>query len=478
MGIKVIIYQQRELKKTMPATNQSNLIQQASQLIEMRTGLSASFFQYDLPDLLERFSQGDIAAYLQQLESAPLTRAVWQKLINALTIGETYFMRGQRHFRLLRERIIPQLSQNETALNIWSAGCATGEEAYSLAITLHETAPQLIKQRPIIASDLNSTMLAKAHEGIYRKWSFRHTDELFIARYFEPAAQTGYYAQLKSFIRRMVRFYTRNLLDTPPIPQAHIIFCRNVLLYFSEEQVERVEDILYNALAPGGWLFLGESEALRGSRERWITHLFYGAVVYQKPQKAHITAHELVTYNPPEPRELEVTPYATNAPEPAYEAAVMAIHGDRNNEAEAILAALLALYPHHARGHTLLAALFANRQAMPEAHAHLDAALHADPLLADAHYLKALLYLESAHVPEAAKALQAALYCDSRHILAHFMQGNLQAQMGALDKAAKHWGIALEILKDVDERAFICDFNDMTAGYLRAKVIEQLEGIS
>ncbi len=462
----------------MPATNQSYLIRQASQLIEARTGLSASFFQNDLPDLLERFSQGDIATYLQRLDKSPITRAIWQRLINALTIGETYFMRGQRHFRLLRERIIPQLSQNATALNIWSAGCATGEEAYSLAITLYETAPQLIKQSKITASDLNSAMLAKAREGVYRKWSFRHTDELFIARYFEPAAQTGYYAQLKPTIRHMVRFYTRNLLDTPPIPQAHIIFCRNVLLYFSKEQVERAEEILYNTLAPGGWLFLGESEALRGPRERWITHLFYGAVVYQKPQEEHDAPHELVTYNPPEPRELEVTPHATNAPEPAYEAAVMAIHEDRNNEAEAVLAALLALHPHHSRGHALLASLFANRQAMPEAHAHLDAALHADPLLADAHYIKALLHLESGHLLDAIKALQAALYCDNRHTLAHFMQGNLQAQTGALDKAAKHWQIALDILKNMDDATFICDFNDMTAGYLRAKVIELLEGIS
>ncbi len=463
----------------MSAESLSPLTLQASALIEERTGLAIhALFSSDLNALFHDLAGGDMALYVEKLRSSNENTPIWQALINTLTIGETYFMRGKTHFNLLKKRLLPELMlRNRREFKVWSVGCATGEEPYSVAITLLESLPRLSEWSvSIIGTDVNARSLEIARNGLYRQWAFRHVDNTFKQRYFDEYGES---VRIKSNIREMVSFRLGNLLEGPPMPQPNVIFCRNVLLYFGINSTERVEDMLFNALAPGGWLILGQAEAIHVKRERWITHIFPGAAIYQKPANAlSLRAGETAYNNRSIGHKLEKTlPPPADTTLTTYEDAVNALQDDRPEDAKRHLADLLSLHPHHARAHMLLAGIFANRQALPEARAHLDASLRSDPLLADAHYLKAVLYLENGEMEEARKALHAALYCQSTHPMANFMLGNLYMQTGDMSKAHHAWSNASEAVANLKEDEPISDLDDMTAGHFSALVNEQLAGL-
>ncbi len=467
----------------MPTNALSPLITHISQLIEARTGLAAqTLFRSSLPEVLNTLANGSLSDYLHQLDSSPDQSTIWQKLIRALTIGETYFLRDHAQFDRLRTLVIPQIvrqrrEQQKKLLNIWSAGCATGEEPYSIAIVLRELLADIASWTiRLIGTDMNMRALDEARHAVYRQWSFRHTPHLFAEQYFDEY-DSG--ARLKSAIRDMVSFRYNNLLYGAPLPQLDVIFCRNVLLYIDKPVVKQIENMLFDALVPGGWLLLGQSEAIRFDRERWITHIFPGTVLYQKPADTTPLRGGEVSYTPLEVRDLEHTPIPNGNYEATYQNAVDAMRRHEPESAEQQLAEVLVHHPHHAPAHTLLACLFANRHVLPEAHAHLDAALKADPLLADAHYLKAVLHLESGDLEsgdleEARRALHAALYCQRNHPLANLMLGNLYSQLGDFEKAHRALSNARAAVAHHAPDAYISNLNDMTAHYFDALVEAQL----
>lgn len=469
----------------MTIRSPQTLITEAGRLIEKRTGLAAnSQFRGDLETILYNLSQGEVEAFVKQLENSPEHAHNWQILINALTIGETYFFRDPTHFRVLQTHILPALvlkrrQEGQQHLNIWSVGCATGEEPYSIAIALHEFLSDLPTWRiRLVGTDLNTHALDMARQGIYRKWAFRQptiTDAQFQQRYFNLTPDGP---QIKKHISDMVTFRTGNVLSGPPLPQLDIIFCRNVLIYFKGLQVERVENIFYEALAPGGWLLLGQSEAIRFQRERWVTHLFPGSAIYQKPAKTMTLPsgqfaykeHQRPTLEIAETQEIQVVRL------PSYEDAVQAIQTDQLPMAERYLGEILTNQPDHAKAHILLASIFANRHALPEAQAHLDTALQLDPMLADAHYLRAMVYVEQSNTEEAKKSLNAALYCQRDHPLALFVLGNLLAQEGEIARANRTWQNAQRAIEQHTPDKLVSDMSDMTAGMLTMLIRSQLDG--
>jgi chemotaxis protein methyltransferase CheR len=458
---------------------------QASSLIETRTGLAVSTqLRSDLENIIYDQSQGDLERFVRELSSSSEIDPIWQRLLNALAIGETYFFRDLAHFKLLKSQILPSLvlqrrQQQQLSLNLWSLGCATGEEPYSVAMTLHEFLPDLPQWTVrLIGTDINSYALQTARQGIYRNWAFRQSTEgSFRQRYFDPV-DGG--VQIKPHIRDMVIFRQAKLLDDPPLPQLDVIFCRNVLIYFQSDHVQAAEDRLYEALAPGGWLILGQSEAIRFHRERWITHLFPGTTIYQKPLKPA----------PLPPGEFEYRQYSQPAIEvtetkeiaavvaPSYKDALEALQNEDPDEAQRYLANVLLYQPDHAPAHLLLASVFANRRALLEAYSHIDTALRIDPLLADAHYLRAMLRLEAGSIADAKKSLSAALYCQRNHSLASFMLGNLHAQDGDISRATRAWENARRAIAHFTSDSPLSDISDMTVGNLRALLDSQLEGWS
>ncbi len=455
-----------------------------TRLIEQRTGLNVyAQFRSELHPLLEQLAGGDLVRLLHHLRATDETDSQWQALINTLTIGETYFMRDKEHFRLLRTRILPQIilekrQQKRLELTIWCAGCATGEEPYSVAITLQEFLPDIAKWKvTLIGTDINQRAIDTARQALYRKWSFRHTEPGFEKRYFEPS-DNG--AQLKSEIHKMVTFKRANVLDTPPVTHCDIIFCRNVLLYLGKESIRQVENNIFEALTNGGWFILGHAEALRYQRERWLLHIFPGTPIYQKPvttalAKSAPTAPKPIIHDPIENAESFVTIDPNNSPTAAYSAAVQAIQSDNYPAAERYLVEVLAKQPNYARAHTLLAFIFAGRQAYPEAHAHLDKAMKYEPLLADAHYIRGLLHLEQKEIAEAQEVLRAALYCNRQHIMAADLLGTLRAQAGDLPDAYRLWRNAQRALTAYAPQDYISDFSDITAGALDTLLNDRLD---
>jgi chemotaxis protein methyltransferase CheR len=452
------------------------LVKQIGTLIEQRTGLAVNAqFRNELEPLLRGLVNGGLEAYLQQLRASSETSALWQKLIYTLTIGETYFFRDQAHFRLLREHILPSIAlqrrgSSKPVLAVWSAGCATGEEPYSIAIMLHEFFPDLARwQMKLFGTDLNANSLHAAERGVYRQWSFRHTEDALRSRHFR-AVQGGW--QIKPHIQSMVAFRHANLFAGAPLPQFDVIFCRNVLIYFDDAHIQQIEDIFFNALAPGGWLLLGQAEALHVRRERWQTHIFPGTVVYQKPVGSG-KAYHLERHTQPS---IDIPATPALPPAATYQNALAAAQRDDGAQAERLLAELLAQQPQHAAAHTLLAYIFANRRALPEAHTHLDQALRIDALAADAHYLRGMLLMEDGKRDEARKALDAALYCRPTHPLALFMLGNLHAQAGELKRAHRVWEKVRSIVATLPSDKPVSDLSDLTASGLDALVGHRIEG--
>lgn len=453
----------------------------ASHLIAQRLGLAAQGqVRSDFQQLLQELAHDDDPdRFIEQLRQQDDSSRAWQALIRALAIGETYFFRDRAHFDLLRERILPPLIQRrrdegDLTLSLCSIGCATGEEAYSLAILLRECLPDLERWLiRLVGTDINRHALALAREGVYRPWSFRtNSDDLL--RHFEPT-QGGW--RIRPYLRQMVSFREANLIRMTPVPQYDVIFCRNVLLYFTPERAATSEALLKDLLYPDGWLFLGQAEALRASREGWITHLYPGASAYQKHTHSDVASVREHRASPPAP--VVPPPAANGSGSPSatsYEAATLALQQGNPDECARILHAILQADPNHARAYALLACLYADQRRTADAHAALDAALLREPLMADAYYLRGLLFMEASDTPQAQAALQRALYCQRNHPLASLMLGTILAQHGDFPKAVRLWHNALNAISALTPNSLISDLSDLTAERLTQLIRERIDG--
>ncbi len=437
------------------------MIATISTLVSNRIGLMPT---QALHDAIEEVGGDDLGALARTLEISTESSPAWQAILRALMIGETYFFRQQAQLGWLRQTVFPDLFKRQNGdITVWSAGCATGEEVYSIAMTLHEH--RLTSRRAtvrLIGSDLNRTSLDVARRGIYRDWSFRHTNGDIRDRYFE-VSESG--AQIKSLIRQMVTFTPNNLVTNTPMTNLDVICCCNVLMYLHEQAVQRVEDNFYDALSPGGWLLLGQAENVRAGRERWLTHLYPGGVAYQKPLQS--ASGNRVVYHQVQPK---TSPTAQPAPEPVpvslYDEAVRLLREEQPEPAEQTLRQLLASHPNDTRAHILLGYILANRRQIDDAHAELDAALGENPLCADAHYLKGMLYLDGNHESAAQNAFRSALYCQKGHPLTALVLGNLYTYASDKTRARRVWAAALETL-DGQPDQLVSDLNDLTVGAMR-----------
>ncbi len=209
---------------------------------------------------------GSEERYLASLAQAR-AQEEWRQLASALTVGETSFFRHAEQFEALRERILPErlAMAHGRPLRILSAGCASGDEAYSIAMTVAALPQAAAHKVEIDAIDVNPQALDKARLGRWGSWSLRDTPEAMRARWFR---QEGDVHVLDERIRAAVRFSRHNLADAhdafwrPAI--FDVVMCRNVLMYFEAAQLEKVLARLTRSMAPGAYLLLGHAESLRG----------------------------------------------------------------------------------------------------------------------------------------------------------------------------------------------------------------------
>ncbi len=250
-------------------------------------GADAGFlFERRLGVRLEALSLASFREYYHYISYDLDGPAELEDCIERITTHETYFFREQFQLDAFRLEIIPQLVRADASRRgpaVWSAGCSTGEEAYTIAMLLAEAAPQAPSL--VIGSDISRKALATAQQGVYGPASFRTTDDAVRDRQFVPAGP-GLWRVLPS-IRRMCSFVHLNLMDVArftTLGRVDVIFCRNVLMYLSSSARHRVVEAFYDALVPGGFLLLGHSESLLNVTTRFdLVHLS-SDLVYRRPE--------------------------------------------------------------------------------------------------------------------------------------------------------------------------------------------------
>jgi chemotaxis protein methyltransferase CheR len=227
--------------------------------------------------------------YLDCLTVKPIRQTELVALLNEITIGETCFFRNQPQLDALRTIVIPKILEAKAKLpirrlRIWSAGCSTGEEPYTLSMLLQEEANGRLKNWTfeILATDLNERSLAHAKNAVYGSYSTRNLTPYYRQKYFAPA---GEQLQVQPSVRTGINFSRLNLSDDARMTFTKgldIIFCCNVLIYFDLISKRRVIQHFYNNLLPHGYLFLGHSESLYGVTNDFnLVHL-PGATAYVK----------------------------------------------------------------------------------------------------------------------------------------------------------------------------------------------------
>ena len=209
-------------------------------------------------------------------------------LVDNLTTNETYFFRESPQLRAFSEEILPELRErlaDRKVLRIWSAGCSTGEEPYTIAMLLLESGDWWRDwQVEILGSDINQRVLHTARKGVYKKSAHRVTSPEMLTKYFIEEDKGNY--RIVDKVKELVSFSSLNLLDplkTSLISNMDIIFCRNVIIYFDKEAKKKVIESFSNKLREGGYLLLGHSESLINISNAFVLRTLKNDMVYQKP---------------------------------------------------------------------------------------------------------------------------------------------------------------------------------------------------
>ncbi|HEY9593002.1 MAG TPA: CheR family methyltransferase, partial [Spirochaetia bacterium] len=374
-----------------------------------------------------------------------------EKLARHLTVGETYFFRDKDSFDALQWGILPDLirSRAETGrwLRIWSAGCCTGEEPYSVAMLLDQLLPDIDRWNvTILATDINTRFLRSAAEGVFREWSFRATPPAIRERYFSP--ESGGRMRISPRIRRMVRFTFVNLVsdEYPSLLNntnaMDVVLCRNVLMYFAPEQAARVVAGLRRSLVDNGWLLVAPSESSQASFGGFSVVPRDLTFLYRKAPEAPPSAADAAPSRGHDPRRGGAGQMALSRPSASAE------RSERDRPPIEI-----------AREH-------ANRGELEKALVWCDTALALDGLSPQHRFLRAMIERELGRLVDAAKSLEQALYLDADFVMAHFVLGTLAERLGHPRKAQRHLRIAEGLLARMPSEEPIPEGAGLNAGRL------------
>ncbi len=211
-----------------------------------------------------------------------------KKLVDTLTVNETYFFREMQQLEIFRDEILKELTSRDKLykrIKVWSAACSNGAEPYSIAIMAVESGVLKKGWRvEIVGSDISLEMLKEAREGVYTETYFRTTDEYYLNKYFEPI--NGKF-RVKDEIKKMVTFLYINLMNEKQVlmmKNVDVVFLRNVLIYFDLEGKKKVVETIFKTMNPGGYLFIGQSESLFKVTNLFELRPFKKVLVYKKPE--------------------------------------------------------------------------------------------------------------------------------------------------------------------------------------------------
>jgi chemotaxis protein methyltransferase CheR len=456
------------------------LWQRVGEFIAQHTGLDfpgerRSDLQRGLAAAATEFGLADAASCAEWLLAESLTQPQLHVVASHLTIGETYFFRERKAFDALAEHLLPELIRRRRGrgqcLRLWSAACSTGEEAYSLAILVRQLLPDWQDWTvTILATDINERFLQRAAAGIYGEWSFRESAAGFKERYF-TATSNGRFA-IAPEIRNCVSFAQLNLSQDRlllPAADAHgmdIIFCRNVLIYFTASHARKLVENLHHALVDGGWLVVSPSECSQVLFSSFAAVNFPGTILYRKCKPEERPP----IWQPPSYVVAERTA-ALNAPQPLRSYAA-----DRHTETAGtpppFAAAAAQLAPVSSQPAPNPTAISLQTRALADQGLHADARasseqwIASDKIDAAAHYVHAMILQEMGERQAARDSLDRAVYLKPDFALAHFALGNLARAEARPAQANKHFANALQVLRSWPPDALLPESDGMSASRL------------
>lgn len=431
----------------------------------------------------------DCATYLTALDNGTATQEC-SALAEELTVGETYFLRNIEQFHAFAEVCLAarmRARSGQRRLSVLSAGCASGEEAYTLAIVARGHVPDPSWEVAILGVDINPAALARAAKARYSAWALRETPPEIRDRWFQPVGRDY---QLDDTVRASVKFEARNLVEDDPElwrpGRYDVIFCRNVMMYFTPGQAQALIDRIARSLAPGGHLFLGHAETLRGLSQDFHLRHTHETFYYQRREGIGSQARTVSASTAPSTpsaaaplavaldgsdswveairraseriQALAESPVKSAAPAAASSArqraqlstALELLRQERFGEA---LDQVRSLAPEAAGDPDVLllhAALLAHRGRLSEAEEWCGKLLELDELNAGAHYVLALCREATGDRKGAVDHDRVAAYLDSAFAMPHLHLGLIARRCGDRDAARRELELALSLLQRED----------------------------
>ena len=428
-----------------------------------------------------------LPAYFRYLTAIPDNYDEVNKLLGLLTVGETSFFRYRSHREALLHYVVPQLieqNKSHAKLRIWSAGCSTGEEPYSLAILLLENFPELAGwDVQILASDINKRSLRQAREGLYGERSLRMMEEALRERYFE---KVGHSFLISTQIKRMVRFEFFNL-QTGNFPSSSsasgdvdLLFCRNVLIYFETETIRQIIEKFSQSLSPQGYLFMGHAETMQNVSDRFRRHHQNNAFFYQKkeittkkdsgkgPALKTQRAEKVVlasakaesrstvpvsapSQDAPQQDQKAVCP----DPEQLYRDALTAFDHERFADSTKLFEQLLEQQPANPKALIGKGLLLANQGKYADARICCARAIKENDLLPEAYLLRGLILDMEGLLERALVEYQKVLWLAPAFIMAHYLSAKVYDHLTDREKKLRSLRNTARALEQASEQAIV-----------------------
>ncbi|HEY6838772.1 MAG TPA: CheR family methyltransferase, partial [Geobacteraceae bacterium] len=446
---------------------------------------------------------GSYLDYYDYLIQHRESRQELQKLLQFLTVGETYFFRYHAHFNALRRFLETEVAPDrKRPLRLWSAGCSTGEEPYSLAMTVMEALPDW-RERDIriYATDINNRALRRARDGVYGSWAMRATEQYYLDRYFDKVGKSYL---LRSKVKELVEFSHLNLqTDTFPVQEGafhdlDVIFCRNVMIYFTVATTREIVEKFADSLVPDGFLFLGHAETLAYISTRFERRTQDGGFYYQKKNgNGRCPEPELKTVQAPKAPVLPAQPprqpvpqtvarvapkMPVQPPRPAppeasqpdlaklYHQATTLFDAERFGEASQLVNKILRHQPDHEGALVIHGFVLANNGHFDEA-LELCAQLHSmNDLLPEGYFLKGLILDMLDRVAEAVEEYRKAILLRMEFVMPHYSLGRLHIRQGKTREGTRELRNCLKILEKEGAESVV----PFSGGLSREVFLEQL----
>ncbi|MDO8901212.1 MAG: CheR family methyltransferase [Phenylobacterium sp.] len=412
----------------------------------------------------------DVEAYVRLLDDPEAGAREWRRLEGEVTVGETYFLRYVEQFAALRNTILPELiarNGSTRRLRIWSAGCATGAEPYSVAILVAELLGDRIAdwRITILGTDINEIALEAAREANFGAWALRSLSAEQRRSWFVPEGK-GW--RLRPRYRSLVRYQYGNLLDllgpTAPLDLTDfdLILCRNVLIYFHPEAMNAVVGALALRLSEAGWLLVGHAEPNPGFEAHVRVVALPGATAYRRRGPNDEATTTLRQWSPPQMEDISAPPAAPIGISvlPAIQIPRPSTPPPPQQETPAGLDEIR---------------LLADLGRFAEAARHCQAVLARTPSEPAAHFYLGLVAQAQGRLDQAEEALRRAVYLDETFLLAQYHLGLVRLERGQEAAGRRALAAAGRAAANLSPTTPLCEGDGLTAGDLRELARLQLE---